>query len=453
METIEARAERRDKARSHVQFGQLLFKSGRLSKAIAHFESAVALNPENARAHYELAEALHQVEEPARAAVHYERVLELKPTCVEAATNLAVAYLGAERAEEAVRMSRHAIELDRLRAEKSAGAAVGSGGGRGGAGTSASTSPPAAAVVNSEAHYNLNAALRACGRAEEAYECTWQAIEGSGGSCCGPLPIPPTPSVQPASSTLSMLEGWLGRKAVPKLTVVCVKWGSKYDANYVNKLHAGVLAHFSGPFDFVCYTDDPSGLGAAVTAQLLDDLPGWDGWWLKAALFGPKGVRAGRVVYLDLDTIVVGSLDALFAFEGSFATLAADEWTCERDNHAGVNSSVMLWDAATCYTALAPVYEGLLDGRVFRHLMRFDHWLEMLLPPRRPVGTPVDATHPLGKWLESVQALFPGQLVEYKSSSCAEGVVPEGVAIICFPRSPKPHEVTDEWAQKAWHEL
>jgi hypothetical protein len=165
-------------------------------------------------------------------------------------------------------------------------------------------------------------------------------------------------------------------------------------------------------------------------------------------------VRSGRVVYLDLDTIIVGSLDELFGCDAHFATLSADAWACERDNGrhgCGLNSSLMLWDAQQCAAALAPVYEGLLGGHVFRHLLRFDHWLEMLLPPRRPRGADADAPAPVGGWIECVQDAFPGQVVEYKSG-CAGGV-PEGARIVCFPRSPKPHEVTDDWAVAAWHDL
>lgn len=156
------------------------------------------------------------------------------------------------------------------------------------------------------------------------------------------------------------------------------------------------------------------------------------------------------MAYLDLDTIVVGPLDELFSYQGPFATLAADEWACERDNASGVNSSVMLWDGG-CAQALAPIHGGLLDGLAFRHLLRFDHWLEMLLPPRRPAGAAHGAAGPPGGWRESVQERFAGQVVEYRSG-CAGGL-PEGARLVCFPRSPKPHQVTDEWAQQAWHRL
>jgi hypothetical protein len=156
------------------------------------------------------------------------------------------------------------------------------------------------------------------------------------------------------------------------------------------------------------------------------------------------------VAYLDLDTIIVGSLDALFSYDGAFATLGTDVWECERDNASGLNSSIMLWDAQYA-PVLAPIYDGLVGGHVFPHLLRFDHWLEMLLPPRRPADAPADATPPPGGWTDILQLAFPGQIVEYKSE-CSDGL-PDGARLVCFPRSPKPHEVTHDWANTHWHQL
>ena len=46
--------------------------------------------------------------------------------------------------------------------------------------------------------------------------------------------------------------------------VLCLKWGKRYGAEYVNRLYRGVKANLSGPFRFVCVTDDPTGLVEGV---------------------------------------------------------------------------------------------------------------------------------------------------------------------------------------------
>ena len=42
--------------------------------------------------------------------------------------------------------------------------------------------------------------------------------------------------------------------------VVCLKYGDKYSADYVNKLYNGVKRNLTVPFEFVCYTEDPKGI-------------------------------------------------------------------------------------------------------------------------------------------------------------------------------------------------
>lgn len=65
---------------------------------------------------------------------------------------------------------------------------------------------------------------------------------------------------------------------------------------------------------------------------------------------GPSGVKCsdagltGRILYLDLDTIISGSLNDLGAYSGKFATLSAAAMANER-RPTGVNSSIMCWDA------------------------------------------------------------------------------------------------------------
>jgi hypothetical protein len=49
-------------------------------------------------------------------------------------------------------------------------------------------------------------------------------------------------------------------EAADQLEVVCVKYGTKYGADYVNKLYYGVKLHLEREHTFVCFTDDASGL-------------------------------------------------------------------------------------------------------------------------------------------------------------------------------------------------
>ena len=44
------------------------------------------------------------------------------------------------------------------------------------------------------------------------------------------------------------------------VNVICLKWGDRYPAFYVNRLYDGVRRNISRPFRFVCFTNEPEGL-------------------------------------------------------------------------------------------------------------------------------------------------------------------------------------------------
>ena len=102
--------------------------------------------------------------------------------------------------------------------------------------------------------------------------------------------------------------------------VVCISWGPKYGPPYVNRLYAGVARNLTPPFSFTCFTDTPEGLRPEVRAEPLPPLDvamptGTKGIWPKARLWGERlGGLAGPVLFMDLDLVVVGSLDDFFSY-------------------------------------------------------------------------------------------------------------------------------------------
>lgn len=114
-------------------------------------------------------------------------------------------------------------------------------------------------------------------------------------------------------------------------TVACMKWGTRYGPEYVNRLHAAVERHLTGPKRFVCFTDDPSGLVEGVDALPLPeiDLPERVRWlpWRKISLWRSQlADLSGDVLFLDIDVVILGLLDEFFDFApGRFC--AIENWT------------------------------------------------------------------------------------------------------------------------------
>jgi hypothetical protein len=142
------------------------------------------------------------------------------------------------------------------------------------------------------------------------------------------------------------------------LTVVCVKWGTRYGAEYVTRLQRGVQRHLTVSHRFVCLTENP--VDGVECEPLPSDLPGW---WSKLALFRP-GLLPGNKLYLDLDVILTANIDALPALlELHEGLWARDDFSYSRrvprqdlddtfrkllGGPGTVNSSVMLWWGDSC---------------------------------------------------------------------------------------------------------
>jgi hypothetical protein len=113
--------------------------------------------------------------------------------------------------------------------------------------------------------------------------------------------------------------------ALPQRHILCMKWGTKYGPEYVNRLYAMVRRHLSGDFNFVCLTDDTKGIRSEVQCFPIPPLalelaPGQvDRAWKKLTTFEENlyGLR-GRALFIDLDVVIVGSLDAFFEYPGEF---------------------------------------------------------------------------------------------------------------------------------------
>ncbi len=159
------------------------------------------------------------------------------------------------------------------------------------------------------------------------------------------------------------------------MRVLCVKWGSKYSAEWVVRLKRMVARHLPVPHEFVCLTDEP--VGGVECAPFISDLPTW---WSKLEMFVP-GRFPGDNLYLDLDVVITASLEKLVrCLDGDRTRLwALDDFSYSLSNPrvlddeakkilggAGtINSSVMMWhgDAAKrVWTQFDPECMKVLHG-------------------------------------------------------------------------------------------
>lgn len=210
-----------------------------------------------------------------------------------------------------------------------------------------------------------------------------------------------------------------------QLSVVTVQTGNYLGrgAEYVHKLHRAVRRHLSLPHRFYVLTDDVASLYSGMTVKPAS-LPGW---WEKLRLFKPAMFPAGRVLFLDLDTLIVGNIDDVASLDTPFATLR-DFWRPE-----GLGPAVMAWRT----DANLGIWEAFEDGGRAMGDPRGDQGFMETLDGGR-----------FKQKAEILQDILPGRFVSYKTH-CTHGV-PDGASVVCFHGKPRPHEVGG-WAAEVWN--
>ena len=148
------------------------------------------------------------------------------------------------------------------------------------------------------------------------------------------------------------------------VNVLCIKWGKKYGPDYVNRLHNMVRRHLQRPFRFVCLTDDPQGIDAGIEVKPIppvgfDEFDQRKPWtfahgWLKLTSFAnPLYDLQGRTLFLDLDIVIVDSLNPFFDQTGEFVVIK--EW--DKSDGTG-NTSVYLFTIGAHADALDHLKNG-----------------------------------------------------------------------------------------------
>lgn len=150
------------------------------------------------------------------------------------------------------------------------------------------------------------------------------------------------------------------------LTVVCllVRGEYPYTSEYVRRLEVMVRRYLQRPYRFVCLTDQPEAM-PGVEAMRVERLNGF-AFWTKLRVFEHDHLWGGRVLYLDLDSLIVAPLDRIVDFPAPLAlttdALVDERKHIDRDRYnrqliRRFNSSVMVWNAGTqtdLYTKWTP---------------------------------------------------------------------------------------------------
>jgi hypothetical protein len=116
--------------------------------------------------------------------------------------------------------------------------------------------------------------------------------------------------------------------------IVCMKWGTAYDSNYVNNLYHMVSNNITGPFRVICFTDNATYIDPRVEVFPLPSFHAPEQFsnsaYRKKTLCNKDlapFTQGERFLYLDLDILITGNLDDMFNFAPDKDFIICYNWT------------------------------------------------------------------------------------------------------------------------------
>jgi len=224
-------------------------------------------------------------------------------------------------------------------------------------------------------------------------------------------------------------------------TIICMKWGTRYGPEYVNRLASMIRRNVARPTRLLCFTDNRDGISSDIETAPLPDITlpermAWSTWRKISVWQHPLAGLKGDVLFLDLDLVIVESLDPLFDFEpGRYIVI--ENWTQE-GQHIG-NTSVFRFPAGR-YTHVFEQFEQN-SRNIMRRWRTDQHYIsdtigDMLFWPT--------------EWCVSFKhSLLPAWPLRF----LVPARLPRDTKVVAFTGRPKQHEaLAGEWPVRHWHE-
>jgi len=110
-----------------------------------------------------------------------------------------------------------------------------------------------------------------------------------------------------------------------------MKWGLRYNYNYVNNLYQSIKKHTKNKTQLICFTDDNKNIIKDVICKPLPKIKMpkeiLNTPWRKLSVWQyPLNKLKGDILFLDLDLVITGNIDKFFTFKpGTYCVI--ENWT------------------------------------------------------------------------------------------------------------------------------
>jgi len=234
-----------------------------------------------------------------------------------------------------------------------------------------------------------------------------------------------------------------------KYYVLCLKHGTKYSSEYVNKLYNMVKRNCTLDVEFVCLTDNPKDINPNVTILTLPD--GIEGWWCKPYIFSNDLPLKGTVLYMDLDVVIARNIDHLFAF-------CPDDWCVIRDFTRKMRPSWQKYNSSIIRFKSGQLNHFWNDFKedqtaIQRRFHGDQDWLyDVATRTKNPASLFPDNWILSWKWeIRNTRDFKPGGARGSRKLRTIEHVTPPNeCCITVFHGEPNPENCEDPWVVNNW---
>ena len=214
---------------------------------------------------------------------------------------------------------------------------------------------------------------------------------------------------------------------VGPITIMCVlKSGGIFDINYVERLRNMVARHVTIPYQFICLSDVEIPKDVCASLKLKR---GYPGSWAKVEMFRPELVEPGRMVYFDLDSIILANINDVLNTKHNFIGLKP--WNKSNRGKGLLASGMMAWTNDGVYSF---IYEQFASKMIKEYPAGDQEWISRALMAQ-------------GEEYSYYQDVVPG-IYSYKRDCRPKK--PNDARIVCFHGRPRPHEVEVDWVKENW---
>ena len=231
-----------------------------------------------------------------------------------------------------------------------------------------------------------------------------------------------------------------------QIYILCLKHGTKYSSDYVNRLYNMTKRHCTLPFKFACLTDDSVGIDPnVITLPLPKNLKGW---WCKPYIYSKELPINGTILYLDLDVVIADNINHLFSYYPDDWCVVRDFTRVMRPKWEKYNSSVVRFKKGQ----LSFVWERYIRDQkaIERRCFGDQDWLYEAAKGTAKLFP--DNWIKSWKWeVRKSREWAPGGVKGTRKFKYKEDVVPPKECCICvFHGDPNPHRCDDKWVVDNW---